>query len=123
MLPFPFALSSATLRSKLVAIRLAHTAVWAGMAGCILALPVAAWRGQFRLAFLLSAVVFGECAVLAMNRGRCPLTTIAARYSDERADNFDIYLPNWLARYNKQIFGTLFAAGEVFLLCCWWARR
>ncbi|MBA3914861.1 MAG: hypothetical protein H0X25_13650 [Acidobacteriales bacterium] len=123
MLPFPFAAPSTSLHGKLVAIKLAHTAVWAVMAGCILALPVVAWRGQFRLALLLSVLVLGECAVLAMNRGRCPLTDVAARYSEERGDNFDIYLPNWLARHNKQIFGTLFAASEVFLLCCWWARR
>jgi hypothetical protein len=29
---------------------------------------------------------------------RCPLTGIAARYTDDRRDNFDIYLPPWLAR-------------------------
>jgi hypothetical protein len=50
---------------------------------------------------------------------RCPLTDVAARYTDERADNFDIYLPLWLARYNKQIFGPLFAAGLLFTLARW----
>jgi hypothetical protein len=64
----------------------------------------------------------GECLVLAVNRGRCPLTNLAARYTDERAANFDIYLPEWLARHNKSIFGLLFVAGELVLL--WrWARR
>ncbi len=34
------------------------------------------------------------CGVLAANGGRCPLSDLAARYTDERASNFDIYLPN-----------------------------
>jgi hypothetical protein len=42
-------------------------------------------------------VIVGECAVLALNRGRCSLTDIAARYTDCRLDNFDIYLALWLA--------------------------
>ncbi|MBB1092471.1 hypothetical protein HUU61_14375 [Rhodopseudomonas palustris] len=46
---------------------------------------------------------------------RCPLTAVAARYTDERADNFDIYLPIWLARHNRLIFGTLFAATQLLL--------
>ena len=60
-----------------------------------------------------------ECVVLVANRGRCPLTDMASHHTAERADNFDIYLPLWLARYNKMIFGTLFALGEVFVLGRW----
>jgi hypothetical protein len=60
-----------------------------------------------------------ECAVLALNRGHCPLTDLAARYTEERTDNFDIYLPLWLARRNKAIFGTLFVAGALFVLGRW----
>jgi hypothetical protein len=33
--------------------------------------------------------------------------------------NFDIYLPRWMARYNKQIFGTLFVLGGLFALAKW----
>jgi hypothetical protein len=103
----------------LVAVKVLHTAIWALMAACIVALPVFAWVKRFDLALGASALVLGECAVLAMNRGRCPLTGVAARYTEKRADNFDIYLPQWLARYNKQIFGTLFVAGEVFVVWRW----
>lgn len=79
------------------------------MAGCVLVLPAAARRKQFRWAAALIAVMLGECLVLALNGGRCPLTDWAARYTANRADNFDIYLPVWLARYNKAILGTIFA--------------
>jgi hypothetical protein len=37
-------------------------------------------------------------------------------YTAERADNFDIYMPLWLARQNKTIFGALFIGGEVVLV-------
>jgi len=96
-----------------------HTAVWGVMVSCILTVPIAALWRQFHLALILSAVVFLECGILAINRCRCPLTGLASRYTGDRADNFDIYLPLWLARYNKTIFGTLFAVGEIVLLWCW----
>ena len=86
------------------------------MAGAILWLPVAVWFGQFRLALGLTLLVLAECLVLAFNRGRCPLTDVAARYTHDRADNFDIYLPVWLARNNKRIFGVLFVAAEILWL-------
>jgi hypothetical protein len=41
------------------------------------------------------------------------LADLAARYTMDRAENFDIYLPLWLARHNKTIFGTIFVAGEL----------
>jgi hypothetical protein len=56
---------------------------------------------------------------LAMNGGHCPLTDLASRNTTDRTDNFDIYLPLWLARRNKTIFGTLYALGELFVLGRW----
>jgi hypothetical protein len=58
--------------------------------------------------------------ILAVNKGRCPLTNLAGRYTRDRTDNFDIYLPLWLARHNKMIFGTLFLLGELFVIGRWW---
>jgi hypothetical protein len=104
---------------ELVAIKVLHTAVWMCFAGCIVAIPTAGAFRQFRRAAVLTGVVLVECLVLALNRGRCPLTDLAGRYTTERADNFDIYLPLWLARYNKAIFGVLFVAGVLFVLTRW----
>jgi hypothetical protein len=114
--------SAATLAHELRQIKLLHTAIWAVMAASILALPWLGWFGKFRWAFGLTLLIVGECLVLAVNGGRCPLTDVAARYTDDRACNFDIYLPVWLACSNKSIFGSLFVAGELVVL--WrWARR
>lgn len=107
----------------LVAIKLLHTAVWAFFAGCIVAIPIAGALGAFRWAAILSGAVLFECAILACNRGRCPLTDVAGRYTEERWDNFDIYLPLWLARHNKAIFGTLFFVSEVYVVGMWVAAR
>lgn len=106
-------------RAALVAVKIVHTIAWAFFAGCILAIPVAALLDKHAAAAWLTAIVFVEVAVLLVNRWRCPLTSLAARFTDERHDNFDIYLPLWLAKYNKLIFGVLFCVGLVFALFRW----
>lgn len=45
-----------------------------------------------------------ECIVLLTFNKMCPLTLMARKYSQSPRDNFDIYLPEWLARYNKLIY-------------------
>ena len=107
----------------LIAIKLLHTVIWAFFVSCIVALPVAALRRRFRWAAVLSTLVLIECAMIGVNRGRCPLTDWAAQYTDNRAANFDIYLPERLARYNKEIFGTLFVVGEVVVVGAWWGSK
>ena len=104
----------------LVGIKLLHTVVWLFVAGCIVAIPFAGAWSHFRWAGVLTGLVLAECTVLAVNRGRCPLTDLAGHYTRDRTDNFDIYLPRWLARRNKTIFGALFALGELFVVGRWW---
>ena len=103
----------------LTAIRILHTVVWAFFAACIVAIPLAAWHGKFRVAAWCSAIVLVEVLELMGNRWRCPLTSVAARHTPDRRDNFDIYLPLWLARYNKQVFGALYVGGMAFALVLW----
>lgn len=102
--------------TKLRFIKITHTIIWALFAGSILAIPILAWFDEWTITGILILLVLLECLVLAFNHMRCPLTDIAARYTDDRADNFDIYLPLWLARHNKTIFGSLFVAVLVFTL-------
>lgn len=105
--------------SALRVVRLIHTIAWAVLGSCVVAIPFTAWAGRYRVASVLSVVVLGEVGVLAMNGWRCPLTPIAARYTDDRRPNFDIYLPEWLARYNKEVFGSLYIGGLLVLLGRW----
>ena len=105
-------------------IKLLHTLIWALFVACILAIPILGLAGRYLQAALFSGIVFVEVFVLVLNGWRCPLTTVAARYTDDRRDNFDIYLPQWLARYNKVIFGVLYVAGMLVTGVLWagWLR-
>lgn len=114
-----FAVTTVHAARTLAVIRLGHTVVWALIVACIVAIPAAAWAGHFRLAAILSGLVWGECGVLAFNHGRCPLTNLAERFTAEKSANFDIYLPEWVARRNKEIFGTLFMVNELIALILW----
>jgi hypothetical protein len=105
--------------SALRAIKLIHTAAWAFFVAVIVAIPLAAWYGRFGLALICGVIVALEVLTLAVNGMKCPLTPLAARYTDDRQDNFDIYLPLFIARYNKEIFGTLYVAGMLFALVLW----
>lgn len=103
-------------------IKLVHTVAWAFFAGCIILLPIAAFLGRFDWAAILIGLVTLEIVVLALNRWACPLTGVAARFTTDRSDNFDIYLPLLLARYNKQVFGSLFLSAVVYTAYRWWRQ-
>jgi hypothetical protein len=100
-------------------VKLMHTIIWAFFASCIFAIPVFALLGKFFLASLLGLIVLFEVLVLLLNHWSCPLTPIAARYTSDRRANFDIYLPEWVARHNKTIFGVAYLAGLLFTFARW----
>ncbi|MEI2721606.1 MAG: hypothetical protein V9E87_16025 [Gemmatimonadales bacterium] len=102
--------------TALIAVKLLHTVAWAFFASCVVAIPVLAWRGQHDLALWAASAVAVEVLVLAVSGWACPLTPIAARFTSDRRPNFDIYLPEWLARYNKEIFGSAYVLGLLYLL-------
>jgi len=110
---------AATGDRKLLVVKVLHTAVWAFFAGCIVAIPVLAWQGRLVPAAVLCGIVFVEVLILVFNDWRCPLTPVAARFTTDRRDNFDIFLPEWRARYNKEIFGGLYAAGLLYVAYRW----
>ena len=101
---------------KLVMVKLVHTFIWAvfaSMIGFILYAGLANAITPFALACYAAVAV--ECAVVLAFGWRCPLTIIAYRYTSDRSDNFDIYLPEWLAKWNKVIFGSLYGVSLVIL--------
>lgn len=108
-----------TASSRLTTIKATHTVIWAIFAACIFGIPVLAWAEMYRHVAWLTGIVIIEILILALNGWQCPLTGMAARYTDDRRDNFDIYLPEWLARHNKMIFGWLFVIGLAIALSRW----
>jgi hypothetical protein len=55
--------------------------------------------------------------------GTRPLSDWTARFTDDRAHNFNVYLPKWLAEHNRVILGVLFVVGELIVLECWLKER
>jgi len=105
--------------TALVAIKAVHTVVWAFFVGCILGIPVAAHLERWGISLALIGAVLVEVGVLLVYGWRCPLTGVAARYTEGRRGNFDIYLPLWLANHNKVIFGALFVGGSGYTAIRW----
>jgi hypothetical protein len=105
-----------TAARSLRMIKVLHSLVWAFFVACIVAIPVLAWRERFAASAVMISFVLVEVVVLLANDWSCPLTAVASRYTDDRRANFDIYLPLWLARHNKTVFGWLFVLGSLFTL-------
>lgn len=98
-------------------IKIVHTLVWAVMASAVFYVFYAGITKTFGLMLWLSVgLVLMETVVLLINKWRCPLTPIAMKYTSDRRENFDIYLPEWLAKHNKLIFGMTFLAGLILVI-------
>ena len=102
---------------KLRAIKGIHTIIWLIFSSMVL---FVFWSGVTANISVYSwfavVAVCIEGLILLTFKGSCPLTIIARKYSDSTRDNFDIYLPNWLAKYNKHIFTTIFIIGAALML-------
>jgi len=106
-----------TANGKLILIKSLHTLVWLFFVSAIAYVLWSGITGNISLLSWLSvAAVFAEGLILIVFKGHCPLTNIARKYSLSTKDNFDIFLPNWLAMYNKIIFTTLFIIGFTLML-------
>jgi len=102
---------------KLFLIKLLHTLIWmffVVVIGYVLYAGVVNKINTF-VWYAIGLVVL-EGIILLANKGSCPLTPLAARFTRAREDNFDIFLPRWLARNNKSIFSTIFACGITLVI-------
>ncbi|MCB9064119.1 MAG: hypothetical protein H6551_03140 [Chitinophagales bacterium] len=102
---------------QLTLIKLLHTVIWVLMVGIIFHVVWSGVTGNINIYSWISVgVVILEGIVLLIFGGSCPLTVVARKYSDSTKHNFDIYLPEWLAKYNKHIFTTVFLLGLILML-------
>jgi len=102
---------------ELRVVKAIHTLVWAIMASAVFYVLYVGISGEKQgFVWLAIGLIVLETGVLLINRWRCPLSDVAARYTEEQRDNFDIYLPQWLARHNKTIFGIMFGIGLLLVL-------
>ena len=99
--------------SALILIKILHTAIWVFFNVVLFYLFYAALTNQItKWVWIGIGLILLEGLVLLLFKKMCPVTVLARRYSDSQKANFDIYLPEWLARNNKLIYTSFF----VFIL-------
>ena len=102
---------------KLFLVKLLHTLIWAFFVSAIFYIVYSGVADRINfLTWICIGLILLEGAVLLLFKMACPLTLVARKFSDSQKDNFDIFLPNWLARHNKLIFTAIFAFGVLLVL-------
>ncbi len=99
---------------KLFFIKLIHTLIWAIFVAVIFYVLYSGITDTITIyTWIGIGLIIGEGLVLLIFNMSCPLTVVARKYSDSKKDNFDIFLPNWLAKHNKLIFTSIFVVGLI----------
>jgi hypothetical protein len=102
---------------KLVLVKSLHTLIWFFFNVVIFYLLYAVITDQINyLVWICVGFLILEGITLMVFKSICPVTIWARRYSDSEKYNFDIYLPNWLARYNKAIYTPIVLVAFVILI-------
>ena len=107
-----------TDNSKLVIIKLIHTLIWVFFNVVIFYLLYAVLTDTIdKWVWICLGLILLETVTLIIFKRVCPVTLVARRYSSYARHNFDIYLPEWLAKYNKQIYTIIVII--ILLLLAW----
>jgi len=108
---------AASNNNKLLFIKSIHTAIWIFFNVVIFYLLYAAIAGKIDIwVWVCVSLVLIEGLVLLAFKMFCPLTVWARKYSTSTKANFDIFLPNWLAKYNKLIYTTIFCIAVIIVV-------
>ncbi|NOS86377.1 MAG: hypothetical protein HOP31_14665 [Ignavibacteria bacterium] len=106
-----------TSNTKLILVKILHTVIWVFFNVVIFYMLYAVIINKIDIWVWVCLGLIGlEVIILLVFRSVCPVTLIAERYSDSDKANFDIYLPHWLAKYNKKIYSVIVLAALVILV-------
>jgi hypothetical protein len=101
----------------LTIIKLLHTIIWVFFNVVLFYLLYAVIINKIDVrVWVCIGLVVLEIITLLLFKWFCPLTVWARKYSDSARHNFDIYLPEWLAKNNKLIYGIMFTLSLLILL-------
>ncbi|WP_009632069.1 hypothetical protein [Synechocystis sp. PCC 7509] len=104
-------------KTKLTLIKVIHTLIWIFFNFVIFYMLYAAIANKLDLWLWMGyGFVFLEGLILLAFKNHCPLNLMARNYTNSPKDNFDIYLPSWLAKYTKLIYTTLFAIAFIITI-------
>ncbi len=102
---------------RLLVIKSVHTLIWLFYNVVIFYLLFAVIINKIDIwVWICIGLVVLEGLVLLAFKMFCPLTIIARKYSDSTKANFDIFLPDWLAKYNKLIYTSIFGIAIMILV-------
>ena len=100
--------------TELISVKIIHTVIWLFFNVVLFYMAYAVIMNKInKFVWIGIGLILMEGIVLLVFNKMCPLTIVARQYSDSTKDNFDIYLPNWLAKYNKFIYTTFF----IIIIC------
>ena len=101
---------------KLISIKILHTLIWIFFNIVIFYLLYAVIVNKIdRWVWVCIFLITLEGLTLLIFKNVCPVTIAAKKYSDSDKANFDIYLPNWLAKYNKPIYTSIVGIALIIL--------
>jgi hypothetical protein len=104
-------------KTKLTLIKAIHTLIWIFFNVVIFYMLYAAIANKLDLWLWTGyGFIVLEGLILLTFNSHCPLNLLARQYSTSTKDNFDIYLPNWLAKYTKLIYTTIIAIASIITL-------
>jgi hypothetical protein len=103
-------------RAAIQAIKLFHSGAFLILAGAVLIVAWSCAMDRFTRATRWAAVaVVSESAIILVNGGRCPLTSVVEDLGAEHGSVSDIFLPDRLARNIPQVSTALLGTGIVLL--------
>jgi hypothetical protein len=102
---------------KLFLVKLLHTLIWIFFNVVIFYLLYAVIVNRIdEWVWICLGAILVEGLVLLLFKTVCPVTLVARKYSDSKAENFDIFLPLWLAKYNKEIYTAIVFIALIILV-------
>lgn len=106
-----------TNEQKLTKIKLIHTGIWLFYNIVIGYLVYAVLSGRIdKWMWICLGMIVIEALILAIFKRTCPITIVARKYSNSSKENFDIFLPEWLARNNKLIYSIIVGVSLIILI-------
>ena len=103
--------------SKLTIVKVVHTLIWIVFNVVIFYLLYAVIADRIdQWVWICLGLILLEALILIAFKNVCPLTIIARNYSGSDRANFDIFLPNWLAKYNKEIYTAIVFVAIIILI-------
>jgi hypothetical protein len=103
-------------QQKFFIIRFVHSIIYFLMVACLSYLAYCAIAGRYDWTLLIAlGAITVEGLVLLFNRGACPMTPLAGKYSDQRGSVTDLFLPDWCARHTFTIATIVFIIEVIWL--------